>query len=119
MSTFTLILLLLALAALFVIPAILGSRSQKAQDSNLAQSQSLAIGQVEHITRSDDLIVRFNFELPGGKTIQRASGVLPLSSKAAPGMKIMVRYNPKLPAVCRLEPDLPVPENETPGSGRA
>ena len=119
MNTLPLILLLLALAALFVIPAILAGRSQKAQTSKLAQSQNLAIGQVEQITRSDDLIVKFSFELPDGKTVQHASSALPLSSKVVAGMKIMVRYNPKLPAICRLEPDLPVPKGDASGKERA
>jgi hypothetical protein len=109
-----LIAVLCAICALIAIPAVLGARSDAANRRRLTAIGKLSVAEITEVNSVEDVVVRFRFPLPDGQTYQHGSDQLPLAFKnLKPGVRMTVRFNPKCPAVCRLEPETPIPSNQS------
>lgn len=97
---------LLLLCAAIAIPAVLAARSAARSEKQLVQSGRLAVAEIVAVDRVEDVVVQFEFVLPDGRSIQRGTDMLPLTFRNLQvGEKMVVRFNPKLPAICRLVPE--------------
>jgi hypothetical protein len=105
-------LVLLALICLLVVlPAVLGARSAGEGDRQLAKLGKLAVAEILTVERTEDVVVRFEFLLPDGRSVQRGTDFLPITFRTVQvGEKMVVRFNPRMPAICRLVPDADVNE---------
>jgi hypothetical protein len=86
---------------------LLAGRTARASAEKLTRVGLIAEAEVVSVFASDDAIVTFKFLLPDGKSTLVCT--YPLAIRYArslrPGDRIAVRYNPKCPAINRLEPD--------------
>jgi hypothetical protein len=100
MSTAGVVILIFA-CGLFALLGVLGAKSEKHERHELARKGHLVSATIVSVQESDGIWVKYEFKLPDGKTTQTGSDVLPYGTKIKAGDKIIVRYNPMLPAVSK------------------
>lgn len=91
----------LVLLGLVIWFPILVSNSQKKESDELIRKGRLVQATVVEVNDIEDVVLKYELMLPDGKTVQRGSDILPYGSKIKTGDKVIVRYNPMLPAVSR------------------
>lgn len=113
-----LLIVLIGVGVMLALPPILASRAQTRATQNLSDVGHLTVATITSVQSSDDTTVKFEFVLPDGQSIQKGTTYLPSHLKIVAGDRLTVRYNPKLPAICRLEPHTEAPA-QTHGVGSA
>jgi len=99
---------------LVAIPAMLGAKSQAKSTRLLTENGQLAEAEVLEVVLSEDVFVKFRFVLPDGRTPVVCTDVLSQIHKSLQqGDRVVVRYNPKCPAINRLEPQTSLSEKKT------
>ena len=100
MSTGTTVLLLISIGFVAWL-SVLHDSSQKKERDELKRKGHLVQAIVFDVNVTEDVIVKYEFPLPDGKAIQRGSDMLTYGTQIRKGDKIIVRYNPMLPAVSK------------------